>query len=75
MFPQRLQEEEEEEEEEEEVSGLLNLLFLVLVSLSWLEKKNAVVLSNRPCPSIRNDLPSKTTWHGKSSSVEVHLTV
>ena len=42
MFPQRLQEEEEEEEEEEGeevVSGLLNLLFLVLVSLSWLEKK------------------------------------
>ena len=41
MFPQRLQEEEEEEEEEEEgeVSGLLNLLFLILVSLSWLEKK------------------------------------
>ena len=27
MFPQRLQ---EEEEEEEEVSGLLNLLFLIL---------------------------------------------
>ena len=39
MFPQRLQEEEEEEEEEGEVSGLLNLLFLILVSLSWLEKK------------------------------------
>ena len=74
MFPQRLQE-EEEEEEEEEVSGLLNLLFLILVSLSWLEKKKAVVLSNRPCPSLRNDLPSKTMWHGKSSSVEVHLTV
>ena len=36
MFPQPLQ---EEEEEEGEVSGLLNLLFLVLVSLSWLEKK------------------------------------
>ena len=71
MFPQNLQ----EEEEEEEVSGLLNLLFLILVSLSWLEKKNAVVLSNRPCPSLRNDLLSKTTWHGKSSSVEVHLTV
>ena len=40
MFPQRLQEEEEEEEEEgeeeeEEVSRLLNLLFLILVSLSW----------------------------------------
>ena len=71
MFPQRLK------EEEEDVSGLLNLLFLILVSLSWLEKKkkNAVVLSNRPCPSLRNDLPSKTTWHGKSSSVEVHLTV
>ena len=31
MFPQRLQ---EEEEEEEEVSGLLNLLFVILVSLS-----------------------------------------
>ena len=62
MFPQRLQ---EEEEEEEEVSGLLNLLFLILVSLSWLEKKKAVVLSNRPCPSLRNDLPSKTTWHAK----------
>ena len=75
MFPQRLQE-GEEEEEEEEVSGLLNLLFLILVSLSWLEIKNAVVLSNRPCPwSLPNDLPSKTTWHGKSSSVEVHLTV
>ena len=71
MFPQRLK----EKEEEEDVSGLLNLLFLILVSLSWLEKKNAVVLSNRPCPSSRNDLPSKTTWHGKSSSVEVHLTV
>ena len=70
MFPQRLQ----EEEEEGEVSGLLNLLFLILVSLSWLEKKNAIVLSNRPCPSLRNDLPSKTTWHGKSSSVDVHLT-
>ena len=44
MFPQRLQEEEEEggeeeEEEEEEVSGLLNLLLLILVRLSWLEKK------------------------------------
>ena len=38
MFRQRLQE-EEEEEEEEEVSGLLNILFLILVSLSWLEKK------------------------------------
>ena len=38
MFPQRLQE-KEEEEEEEEVSGLLNLLFHILVSLSWLEKK------------------------------------
>ena len=36
MFPQRLQ---EEGEEEGEVSGLLNLLFLILVSLSWLEKK------------------------------------
>ena len=34
MFPQRLQ---EEEEEEGEVSGLLNLLFLILVSLSWLK--------------------------------------
>ena len=73
MFPQRLK--EEEEEEEEDVSGLLNFLFLILVSLSWLEKKNAVVLSNRPCPSLRNDLPSKTNRHGKSSSVEVHLTV
>ena len=71
MFPQRLQ---EEEEEEGEVSELLNLLFLILVSLSWLEK-NAVVLSNCSCPSLRNDLPSKTTWHGKSSSVEVHFTV
>ena len=70
MFRQRLQ---EEEEEEEEVSGLLNLLFLILVSLSWLEKKTR--LSNRPCPSLRNDIPSKTTWHGKSSSVEVRLTV
>ena len=69
MFPQRLK-----EEEEEDVSGLLNLLFLILVSFSWLEK-NAVVLSNRPWTSLRNDLPSKTTWHGKSSSVEVHLTV
>ena len=66
MFPQRLQ-------EEEEVSGLLNLFFLVLVSLSWLEKKNAVVLSNRPSPSLRNDLPSKTTWHGKSSSYRMSL--
>ena len=71
MFPQRLQ----QEEEGEEVSGLLNLLFLILVSLPWLEEKNAVVLSNRPFPSLGNDLPSKTTWHGKSSSVEVHLTV
>ena len=41
MFPQCLQEEEEEgeEEEEEEVSGLLNLLFLILVRLPWLKKK------------------------------------
>ena len=69
MLLQRLHEEEEEE------AGLLNLLFLILVSLSWLEKKNTVVLSNRPCPSLRNDLSSKTTWHGNSSSVEVHLTV
>ena len=63
MFLKRLQEEgeEEEEEEEEEEAGLLNLLFLTLVSFSWLEKKNAMVLSNRPCPSLRNDLPSKTT--------------
>ena len=38
MFSQRLQ--EEEEEKEEEVSGLLNLLFLILVSLSWLGKKS-----------------------------------
>ena len=68
MFLQRLQ------EEEEEGAGLLNLLFLILVNLSWLEK-NTVVLSNRPCPSLRNDLPSKTTWHGKSSSKEVHLIV
>ena len=79
MFPHRLQEEEEEEEEEKEEekeeSGLLNLLFLILVSLSWLEKKSAVFLSNRPCPSLIKDLPSKTTWHGKSSSVEVYLTV
>ena len=36
MFSQRLQ---EEEEKEGEVYGLLNLLFLILVSLSWLEKK------------------------------------
>ena len=32
MFPQRLQ-------EEEEVAGLLNLLFLILVRLSWLKKQ------------------------------------
>ena len=32
MLLQRLHEEEEE-------AGLLNLLFLILVSLSWLEKK------------------------------------
>ena len=37
MFTQRLQ---EEDEEEEEVSGHLNLLFLILVRLYWLEKKN-----------------------------------
>ena len=36
MFSQRLQ---EEEEKEGEVYGRLNLLFLILVSLSWLEKK------------------------------------
>ena len=40
MFLQRLQ---EEEEEEEEGAKVLNLLFFILVSLSWLEK-NTVVL-------------------------------
>ena len=50
MFPQRLQEEEEEEEEEEEKeeSGLLNLLFLILVSLSWLEKKARYLYQTAP---------------------------
>ena len=41
MFPQRLQ-------EEEEVSGLLNLLFLILVSLSWLEKKTQQFYQTAP---------------------------
>ena len=69
MFPQRLK----EKEEEEDVSFKFIIPYLSELVLAG--KKNPVVLSSRPCPSSRNDLPSKTTWHGKSSSVEVHLTV
>ena len=57
MFLKRLQEEGEEEEQQEEEEEAE--LFLA-------GKKNAMVLSNRPWPSLRNDLPSKTTsltWH------------
>ena len=69
MFPQRLKEEERRIWAFEFVIPYLSELVLAG------KKKNAVVLSNRPSPSLRNDLPSKTTWHGRSSSVEVHLTV
>ena len=67
MFLKRLQEEGEEEEKEEEEAGLLNLLFLTLVSFSWLEKKTR--WSNQTAPvrryvTIYRVKPRESlTWH------------